>query len=180
MHGVEEHWVRWWCTPWEWAHADWIDVFADHCGLPRDDCAQLLGTRHNAFLHSVGIVPSQPPPPVEALMQWLQLSETQRALSLSLAGRICFGQGNLVGIDDAAQAHEPWCRAVAKALRPGLWLDASVNDARVLLAAWAGELCWSRLRLFWAPDALPAPCADLPDAKLQTVWHSVLWRVKNP
>jgi hypothetical protein len=61
-----------------------------------------------------------------------------------------------------------------------LWLDASVSDARLLLAAWAGEPCWSRLRLSWAPDALPPPGAALPENKLQTLWHSVLWRVTTP
>ncbi len=180
MLSAEEHWIRWWCAPWEWAHADWIDVFADHCGMTREDCTELLGTRHDVFLHSVGVVPSQPPPPVDSLMQWLQLDTTQQQRALSLAGRICFGQGGQASPDDAGQVHEPWCRAVAKALRPGLWLDPSVSDARVLLAAWAGEPCWSRLRLSWAPDALPPPCAELPENKLQTLWQSVLWRVSTP
>ena len=178
MLSVEEHWIRWWCAPWEWAHDDWIDVFADHCRMTREDWVELLGTRHDVFLHSVGVVPSQPPPPVESLMQWLELDETQQQRALSLAGRICFGQRGQASADDAV--HEPWCRAVAKALRPGLWLDASVQDARVLLAAWAGDSCWSRLRLSWAPDTLPPPCPELPENKLQTLWHSVLWRVTTP
>ncbi|HEX8588335.1 type III secretion protein [Pseudomonas sp.] len=180
MRSAEEHWVRWWCAPWEWAHPDWIEVFADHCGVTREDCAELLGTRHNVFLHSVGVAPSQPPPPVDSLMQWLQLGDAQQQQALSLAGRICFGQGQQASRDDAGYVHEPWCRAVAKALRPGVWLDGSVNDARLLLAAWAGESCWSRLRLSWAPDALPPPCAELPENKLQTLWHSVMWRVTTP
>jgi hypothetical protein len=180
MLSAEEHWIRWWCAPWEWAHADWIDVFAAHCGMTREDCAELLPTRHDVFLHSVGVIPGQPPPPVELLAQWLQLGEVQQEQALSLAASICFGQNDHASANDAEPLHEPWCRAVAKALRPGLWLDASVNDARVLLAAWAGESCWSRLRLSWAPDALPSPCAGLPANKLQTLWHSVLWRVTTP
>lgn len=180
MLSAEEHWIRWWCAPWEWAHADWIGVFAHHCGVTREDGTELLGTRHDVFLHSVGVVPSQPPPPVDSMMQWLQLGDAQQQQALSLAGRICFGQGGQASADHAGHVHEPWCRAVAKALRPGLWLDASVSDARVLLAAWAGEPCWSRLRLSWAPDVLPTACAELPENKLQTLWHSVLWRVTTP
>ncbi|MFP3926660.1 type III secretion protein [Pseudomonas sp. W5-36] len=180
MLSAEEHWIRWWCAPWEWAHADWIGVFAHHCGVTREDGTELLGTRHDVFLHSVGVVPSQPPPPVDSMMQWLQLGDAQQQQALSLAGRICFGQGGQASADHAGHVHEPWCRAVAKALRPGLWLDASVSDARVLLAAWAGEPCWSRLRLSWAPDVLPTACAELPENKLQTLWYSVLWRVTTP
>jgi hypothetical protein len=180
MFSAEEHWIRWWCAPWEWAHADWKEVFAHHCGVAREDCAELLITRYDVFLRSVGVAPSQPPPPVDSLMQWLQLDEAQRQRALSLASRICFGPVGKASVEDASHAYEPWCRMVAKALRPGLWLNASVSDARVLLAAWVGEPCWSRLRLLWAPGVLPPPGDEIPLNKLNTLWFSVLWRVVTP
>jgi len=105
-------------------------------------------------------------------VQWLQLSPVQQDHALNLAASICLGR-----VTPGEDAHEIWCRAVAKALRPGAWLAPAVHDPRQLLAAWAGTSCWARLRLSWAPGALPLVPDEMPANKLQTLWQSVLWRV---
>jgi len=179
MHS-EERWIQWWCAPWQWAHPDWMTRFLERSGLPPTDITNLLQVRHGAFLHSAGIEPSQPPPPVDALLQWLALDALRQRQALKLAGRICL-IGSADGEPDSDPGpHETWCRSVAKALRPGTWLDVRVDDPRLLLAAWTGETCWPRLRLSWAPDAVSLTFVELPLKKLQTLWQSVLWRVMTP
>lgn len=174
MHGADERWIQWWCAPWQWAHPGWVEPFVEGLGVPVQDVEPLLRGRHSAFLHSVGITPSQPPAPIKAWVQWLMLNTEQQDRALNLAASICLGRAEH---SEETDPHENWCRAVAKALRPGAWLDPSLNDPRLLLAAWAGQDCWSRLRLSWAPDTLPPSFMPLPANKLQTLWQSVLWRV---
>ncbi|WP_296262359.1 MULTISPECIES: type III secretion protein [unclassified Pseudomonas] len=197
MHDRDARWIQWWCAPWQSAHPSWMALFAERSGLPVVDAQQLLRGRHDAFLQSVGITPSQPPEPPASWVQWLMLNADQQREALTLAGSICLGPAAnrpVLIADDQSRAdrwpeehalrHEAWCRSVAKALRPGVWLAPSINDPRLLLAAWAGEACWSRLRLSWAPDeiqqnAIEPPVAELPPNKLQTLWQSVLWRVTS-
>ncbi|WP_256601510.1 MULTISPECIES: type III secretion protein [unclassified Pseudomonas] len=173
---MDKHWIQWWCAPWHVAHRGWIEPFVEACGWPMAQAHQLLLGRHSAFLSSVGIAPTQPPEPNEGVVQWLRLTDDQRHQALQLAASICLG---LRVPGDGGAADEAWCRAVAKALRPGAWLDPATQDPRALLAAWAGEACWSRLRLSWAPDALQPAFNDLPSNKLQTLWQAVLWRVSR-
>lgn len=174
MAATDARWIQWWCAPWQWAHPGWVERFVEGGGWPLEDVESLLRGRHSAFLASVGIAPSQPPMPVDGVLQWVLLSAEQQDLALRLAASIGFGR-----VVDASEdaAYEPWCRGVAKALRPGAWLEPELCDARVLLAAWAGEACWARLRLRWAPQAVPLSVSDLPGHKLQTLWQAVLWRV---
>ncbi|MFJ3485267.1 type III secretion protein [Pseudomonas sp. NPDC090202] len=176
-----QRWIQWWCAPWQWAHPDWLARFAAASDLSPDLCAGLLCSRHGAFLHSVGIQPAQPPEPVAALLQWLALSAAQQQQALALAGRICLAPLNPAMTDDHGAEHEAWCRSVAKALRPGVWLVPGLNDPRLLLAAWVGEACWSRLRLAWSPEVLAdwpdEALPELPAHKLHTLWQSVLWRI---
>ncbi|WP_341957594.1 type III secretion protein [Pseudomonas sp. RC10] len=174
MADADQRWIQWWCAPWQWAHGDWLARFAEDSGLPTSELSGVLRTRHGAFLHSVGIAPSQPPAPVEPVLQWLTLDPAQQQAALHLAQSICLGR-----VTDESP-HERWCRAVAKALRPGVWLDASVHDPRELLAAWVGEDCWSRLRLNWAPGAVPDAVIEMPVGKLHTLWQSVVWRASTP
>jgi hypothetical protein len=180
MQGAQERWIQWWCAPWEWAHPDWRSRLAERHGLTLHDCDTLLGRHHALFFEHVGIAPSQPPEPVPQLMQWLALDTAQQGQALALAERICLGGAAAPVLDAAVLAHEPWCRAVAKALRPGAWLHPEAADGRRLLAAWAGESCWSRLRLQWTPGTLEAQFVEMPSNKLQTLWQSVLWRIATP
>jgi hypothetical protein len=176
MRSLEERWIHWWCAPWHWAHPVWMARFAEQNGLPQSDADDLVRVRPGAFLQSIGIEPSQPPQPVESLVQWLTLSPEQQQQALKLVGRICLSRSTGIAPDQ----HEVWCRSVAKALRPGAWLHSSHDDPRLLLAVWTGETCWPRLRLTWAPGDLAETFVDLPANKLQTLWQSVLWRVMTP
>lgn len=167
-------WVEWWCAPWHWAHPEWKAKFATLGGLSSGDCNAVARSRHVDFLRNVGIVPSQPPEPVEALLRWLALTPKQREHAFSLVQRVCFAK--------PAQAPSPdledgWCYGLAKAIRPGQWIHPGIEDERVLLGAFVGERCWSRLQLMWAPGEPGQWVNGLPDKKLQTLWQSVLWRV---
>ncbi|TDV67585.1 type III secretion protein [Pseudomonas sp. LP_7_YM] len=187
MPDQTERWIQWWCAPWQWAHPDWMALFAERSGLPALAPQALLCGRHNAFLQTVGITPSQPPEPSASWVQWLMLSADRQRQALNLAGSICLGRAAFRAtgpfaegrVHDDALQHEDWCRSVAKALRPGAWLAPSIDDPRLLLAAWAGEASWSRLRLSWAPDEVQHHVIELPQNKLQTLWQSVLWRVTS-
>ncbi|WP_296187447.1 type III secretion protein [Pseudomonas sp. UBA1879] len=174
MLDADQRWIQWWCAPWQWAHGDWLTRFAEDSRLPLSALSGVLRTRHGLFLHSVGIAPSQPPVPAASVLHWLALDAVQQQYALNLAASICLGRV----IDESP--HERWCRAVAKALRPGAWLDARVQDPRELLAAWVGQDCWSRLRLSWSPDAVPDAVIEMPVGKLHTLWQSVLWRASTP
>lgn len=168
---AEDRWVRWWCNPWDWAHPAWQERFAGSVGLSTRACEALLACRHGVFLQSVGIDPSQPPVAAEPVLRWLQLSAAQRDRALALAQCICFVRTESDGADGQ------WCWAVTKALRPGAWLDPENEDARLVLGAWLGAACWSRLRLAWAPGEVADNPAQVPENKLQTLWQAVLWRV---
>ncbi|WLG46818.1 type III secretion protein [Pseudomonas sp. FP1740] len=180
MQGSDERWIQWWCAPWHWAHPDWKIRFVERCGFSAGDCDAVLSSYHSVFLQYAGIAPSQPPAPVAPLLQWLELDAGRQRQALSLVGRLCLPPHREVVVEDVEAAHEAWCRAVTKALRPGLWLDPDIYDPRLLLAAWVGEVCWSRLRLQWSPDESTLTFIDMPANKLQTIWQSVLWRIATP
>jgi hypothetical protein len=180
MQSDETRWIEWWCAPWAWAHPAWKARFLDLGGLAEDDLIDAPQGRQNAFLHSAHIEPCQPPAPVDAMLQWLLLTADQQQQALHLAARICLTSVGDSDVPSAVSVHESWCRAVARALRPGVWLAPGIDDPRVLLAAWVGEHCWSRLRLSWPPDAVQPAAIDMPSHKVQTLWQSVLWRVSTP
>lgn len=168
---IEEVWTRWWCNPWQWAHPAWQLRFAEQHGLAIQACHSIMNSRHNMFVRSLGIQPSQPPEPFEPLASWIALTPSQRDKALVLATLICFSQTETEGPDGQ------WCRALTKALRPGVWLAPEVVDVRLLLGAWVGREYWSRLRLAWPPGEVDDQPCEAPDNKLQTLWQAILWRV---
>ncbi len=175
---TDTDWANWWCCTWRWMHPGWQpwvrarggQAFAALGGLPR--------SRHADLLRSLGVTPSQPPPPIAEVVHWLSLSAAQRVQALWLVQTICCcaqtGDPHTGSEEDWA-----WCRSVAKALRPGLWLSDRVIDARALLGGWLAPDCWSRLRLDWSPDDALAPAQDVPARKLDALWRAVLWRVSQ-
>ncbi|WP_238936528.1 type III secretion protein [Pseudomonas typographi] len=178
--GSGEQWARWWCEAWKGAHPSWQLRFAEQIGLPLPACERLARCRPEAFLSFAGVLPQQPPEPNANALHWLALEASQRQLALALVGRICAPGHAEHGPTDE---HGPWCRSVAKALRPGLWLGEGGADARVLLGAWLGPHCWARLRLCWPAqpggggvEAAMAFSAQV-HSRLQTLWPAVLWRV---
>ncbi|MEO4017655.1 type III secretion protein [Pseudomonas rossensis] len=175
---MTEAWVEWWCCSWRWAHPEWQAQLSTVAGLGAGNWGAIAHSRHADLLRSIAIDPSQPPAICEDLMRWLALSPLQKDTALSLAGRVCFSSRHSAPLSN--ESHDLWCQRFAKALRPGLWLDPGVEDERLLLGAWLGEVCWSRLRLTWAPGEVGEPLAHLPSSKLQTLWQAVLWRVTTP
>ncbi|WP_297844564.1 type III secretion protein [Pseudomonas sp.] len=170
-------WVRWWCCTWHWAHPDWQTQFASGPGEDMHRYDAVARSQHNRFLLSVGISPGQPPPPNNDVLQWLALTEQQQQEALALIQMICFSRTPSPSVD--AVSHEQWCRRVAKALRPGVWLSPTVVDVRELLGAWLGDAYWSRLRLAWPPGVVDETPSHAPVNKLNTLWQAVLWRVTN-
>lgn len=163
-------WVRWWCAAWQNAHPDWQAQAA-----LVQQAASCPHSRHALLSQAHGIVATQPPPPHQGLLQWLDLAESQRQRALQLARQICAA----APCEQTAtqDADSDWCRSLGKALRPGLWLPTTALDPRLLLGAWAGPLCWSRLCLQWPPEALDTPPQELPAKRLDTLWSAILWRV---
>ncbi|POQ05791.1 type III secretion protein [Pseudomonas syringae pv. avii] len=168
---AEDHWVHWWCNPWQWAHSQWHDRFASARGLSVSDCDALMASRHGVFLQSLGIDPAQPPAPAEPVLRWLALTPSQREQAISLAQCICFSRNESDGPDGQ------WCWGLTKALRPGVWLEFEHEDARLLLGAWLGPQYWSRLRLEWPPNEVPDTPGKAPENKLQALWQAIMWRV---
>ncbi|SEP66086.1 hypothetical protein SAMN03159444_00334 [Pseudomonas sp. NFACC02] len=180
MSDSEARWIQWWCAPWQWAHPAWKAPFLALVGAAEDDLMDAPQGLQTAFLHSAQIEPCQPPTPVNAVLQWLALPADQQHQALELAARICLTSVGDGKTQSPTSVYEGWCRAVAKALRPGVWLDPAIDDPRLLLAAWVGEDCWSRLRLSWPPQAVQPAVTNMPSNKLHTLWQSVLWRVTTP
>lgn len=171
-------WVSWWCCTWHWAHPAWQAQMLSDQGLEADACAAVARSRQADLLASLGIIPSQPPAPDADVLLWLSLSAEQRQQALSLAQSICCAP--IRAETTVTARHDPWCRSLAKALRPGLWANPQATDMRPLLGAWLGPAVWSRLRLSWAPGDVQEPATDLPPNKLDTLWRAVLWRVQAP
>ncbi|MGY2289753.1 type III secretion protein [Pseudomonas sp. SDO528_S397] len=172
---TDTDWINWWCCTWRWMHPGWQARLLAEQGVPLEAFMAVSRSRHGELLHCLGITPSQPPEPVADVMQWLSLSDAQREQALTLVQAICF----TVDADTQAQTgeHWSWCRSLAKALRPGLWLAGEVTDARAMLGPWLGESCWSRLRLAWSPEDNVALALNLPARKLDALWRAVLWKV---
>jgi hypothetical protein len=175
-------WVQWWCTPWEDAHASWQHGFAEQAGLTLHASEHWARRCPDAFMAFAGVYPPQPPAPEPQALQWLALAPAQRELALALVTQICAGQPSGHADDSLAPAHVPWCRSLAKALRPGLWLGDDPAQAPALLGAWLGPHYWARLRLAWPMPSARLAMATLTSsplalARLNTLWPAVLWRV---
>nr|WP_241667658.1 type III secretion protein [Pseudomonas caspiana] len=171
-------WVNWWCGTWHWAHPGWHAQMLSAQGLEAGACDAVARSRQADLLASLGVVPSQPPVLDANVVLWLSLNTEQRQQALVLAKSICCAA---VGAEATVSVrHDLWCRSLAKALRPGLWLDPQATDMRPLLGAWLGPMFWPRLRLGWAPGDVGELATDLPPNKLETLWRAVLWRVSTP
>ncbi|WP_223536958.1 type III secretion protein [Pseudomonas sp. GL-B-16] len=180
QHASVQSWVRWWCDAWQGAHGSWRSGFAEHAGLALSVCEQVAQRQPETFMRFAGMMAPQPPAPDTNTLQWLALQPSQRQLALAMVEHICTpGRAGLDPID----GHAPWCRSLAKALRPGLWLQSREPGAQLgvcLLEHWIGPHCWARLRLCW--PVRPTQAWDITlsasaSGKLHTLWSAVLWRV---
>ncbi|MEI7219629.1 type III secretion protein [Pectobacterium carotovorum] len=139
-----------------------------------------------------------PPDPLASLMQIGTLDTAQRETVLRLMARVCQPVRN----PDRSDAEGIWCERLAKALRPGLWLQSAVTfsvssslassaagyqDALTLLRIRYGETCWPRLRLLfprdWPGDGehpCDTPTMSLPAARLNALCDALIWKASTP
>lgn len=173
MEGLAEHWIRWWYAAGGPAQPEWcVEPAASHQ-------AMLLSapiSRHEYIAVSRAVQLPQPPEPHQGLMQWIGLPEPNRSLTLRLVEGVC-GPWQLPA--EFETGHDSWCRSLAKALRPGLWLPSDKVDARLLLGAWIGPQRWARTKLLWPMTTLGMPPQGLPSNRLDALWSAVLWRVSR-
>ncbi|WP_437883143.1 type III secretion protein [Pseudomonas sp. LRF_L74] len=169
MSRQAEQWIEWWFQAGEQAHPGWSHGAANEVawldGLPV--------SRRAARACPEGAL-MQPPAPDEAVLSWVALDHRRRELALALVGDICLPAAPW---HERREPYAGWCRSIGKALRPGLWLGEPVHDPRMLLGAWVGAQCWSRVKLQWSPEGLGSPPAGLPMNRLKALWGAVLWRV---
>ncbi|WP_437216891.1 type III secretion protein [Pectobacterium sp. LFLA-215] len=157
-----------------------------------------------AQLHRHFSLPQRlPPDPFSSLMhvslmQIGALDTAQRETVLRLMARVCQPTRH-VERDDAEGI---WCERLAKALRPGLWLPASITfstsspsmplivgyqDALLLLRTRYGDACWPHLRLLFPRDGYrdgencdPVPTVSVPVARLNALCDALIWKASVP
>ncbi|WP_264085447.1 serine kinase [Dickeya chrysanthemi] len=184
MHSASDvhdalHWIQWWCYGClRQADASWLTTVA----FSEDDLA-LAPVHHTAMRHRLGIVETAPPPPESALLQLGQLNAEQRRQVLALIAAVCRETEG-----EQPDALAIWCRRLAKALRPGLWLPSSLafgqrreQDALVILRSRFPASCWSRLQLLYPRDgcdgAAETPAEALPASRIASLCDAIIWKV---
>lgn len=173
MDGAAESWVHWWFAAGDLQNPQW----GSGSGRGYDDIARFPPTsRHELIAASRNVLLQQPPEPHEGLLCWVGLCEVKQELALRLVEDICASQQ---ATSQCPTAHGNWCRSLAKALRPGLWVPPVQVDARLLLGAWIGAERWARAKLQWPEADLGMPPPGLPGKRLDALWSAVLWRVSQ-
>lgn len=177
-------WVRWWaglCIL--QAAPDWDEQHFFTPQIPR--LRQFIHVNPAEVGRYFDLPAQLPPEPEPSLMRLGALSADGRAQVLRLMAVVCRPAGTTPEIS-AEQVI--WCRRLAKALRPGLWLPASCSfsdaaDALSLLRVRYGELCWPRLRLLY-PRALTDRCPlckqSLPAGRLKALCDALIWKASAP
>ncbi|MCX8957612.1 type III secretion system protein [Erwinia psidii] len=175
-------WLRWWCID-SWLAADEQWRQAAFYQLDDTRLAALAQTHHPMICQQLQLT-TRLSPVDEELLNWLEITAEQRQLALSLAAEVCWrgSTGETLSPDQ-----QRWCRRVAQAMRPGLWLtDAEglpVSDGDTnglwLLRQRAGPDCWGRLRLAFPQEKVLAveqltQLSAFP-SRLLPLWQAVFW-----
>ena len=178
-------WLTFWYTPWRNMDASWLAELTEHHDLiATSQCLDAMtpqGLRAKFALNS-----SHAPSPDNTLISWLQVDEHQRQRACYLASEIALrGSAN----ERLSPSDTEWCRHIAKALRPNVWLPAEMmsNHQDILglwlLKQWVADDIWQRLRL-WLPYSQIGKLnqladATLPELRIQPLWHSIVWRINS-
>ncbi|SDH58526.1 hypothetical protein SAMN05216588_105305 [Pseudomonas flavescens] len=173
MDGLTAGWIRWWYAAGDPASAGWNVCSGGELAAL---AFRAPISRHACIADSRAVQLAQPPEPHQGLLRWIGLSHAEQLFTLHLVEGIC-APSRPGGALSSADEH--WCRSLAKALRPGLWLPAGTVDARLLLGAWVGPQRWARARLQWPSVALDGLPQGLPGNRLDALWSAVLWRVSQ-
>lgn len=174
-------WLRWWCID-SWLTADSSWRQAAFYQLDDERLAALARTHHALICQQLRLDVTVSPVD-SGLLAWLDLTAEQRQLALRLAAEVCWR--------DSTQAlllpeQQRWCRRIAQAMRPGLWLTEAeglpVTDGDInglwLLSLRAGS-AWPRLRLACCAQKVHAaerlPQASVFPPRLLPLWQAVFW-----
>ncbi|SLM63266.1 MULTISPECIES: serine kinase [Dickeya] len=173
-------WYRWWCYGClQQAHSSW------HSGRYHHREMALAAVHHAALCHRLGITPTLPPAPQPALRQLAQLNEPQRDRVLMLMATVCREGG--YPLPDALSL---WCRRLAKALRPGLWLPAALRfdqqlrqDALAILHCRFPASCGSRLQLLYPREEGRAVIGswrdNVPQSRVSALCDAIIWKAAD-
>lgn len=169
-----EQWLHWWARPWHWADPSWAAVAAER-NIKDAQFAQLSALYPDRLGVIFGVHPCTPPLP-DPLIAGLLHGPSARDAALAVVDHLCSSRASRLLPDEALK---PWCRSVAKALRPGSWLATTTVDPLQLLAQWRSAEQWARLRLLWPRDVVreihPFPSTD--PKRLDILWRAALHRV---
>lgn len=177
-------WLRWWCID-SWLAADTSWRQAGFYQLDDIRLATLARTHHPMICQQLQL--GSTVEPVDAdMLAWLDLTTAQQQRALCLAAEVCWRDSTRAMLLPDQQR---WCRRIAQAMRPGLWLTEAeslpVDDGDInglwLLSLRAGPACWARLRLSFSAEKVRAmeqlPQADLFPPRLLPLWQAVFWSV---
>lgn len=176
-------WARWWaygCVL-EADHSWQVDVAL---AGGRAALERLAPLQHRLLRARWGLTEGLPEFPSEALWQLVALTPPQRIWALELIAAVCRSP-------DQALPSEPslWCRRLAKALRPGLWLPDNLNftvrrqsDALCLLRHCLSAAAWPRVRLLfprsWIAGVEVAPAVALPASRVNVLCDAAIWKAR--
>ncbi|WP_214349792.1 hypothetical protein [Pseudomonas congelans] len=171
---LAHYWLQWWLRPWQWADPSWSSVLGER-QLSNDQFVLLSSLHPDHLGTAFGVQASSPVLPDALIVGLIQASE-QRETVLAVVEHLCTARATRPLPNDDLR---PWCRSIAKALRPGSWLPDEHIEPLQLLAQWCGEQQWQRLRLLW-PRAMamavePQPCNE--PRRLDMLWRAALQRV---
>lgn len=174
-------WSRWWCYDClRQADPSWWDesVFSE-------EQMALAPVHHTAMRRYLGVGEAFPPAPEVTLLQLGQLDVAQRRQVLLLMAAVCRETAG-----ELPEALAVWCRRLAKALRPGLWLPPSLafdrqreRDALVVLRCRFPPACWSRLQLLYPRDwrdSAGQPLSEaLPASRIASLCDAIIWKAAD-
>ncbi|WP_407316475.1 hypothetical protein [Pseudomonas sp. nanlin1] len=172
---LAQYWLQWWARPWQWADPSWSAALVEQ-QLSDGQFAQLSALYPERIAPAFAVQPCAPALPDPLIAGLIQLSG-QREAVLAVVEHLCTARAKRALADESLR---PWCRSVAKALRPGSWLPDEGLEPLQLLALWRGEQEWQRLRLLWPRDAALAVNPSLPCSeplRLDRLWRAALQRV---
>jgi hypothetical protein len=171
---LAQQWLQWWARPWQWADPSWSEVISER-HLSDAQFAWLSAVHPDRLGAAFGVHASSPSRPDPMIVSLLEAGEHRESL-LAVVEHLCTARATRQLPDENLR---PWCRSVAKALRPGSWLPDEPVDPLQLLAQWRGEAQWQRLRLLWpravATTINASPCAE--PKRLDMLWRAALQRI---
>ncbi|MGM3175393.1 serine kinase [Dickeya lacustris] len=179
-------WSRWWCYGClQQADKSWCD------GRIAERDMALAALQHAALCRRLNLPATLPPAPQPALLQLAQLNARQRERVLILIASVC-----RESVYPLPEALTLWCRRLAKALRPGMWLPAALNvtplprqAALAILSCRFPEICGSRLQLLYPCEMGYPREAQQPDmaswrdsvplGRVSALCDAIIWKAAD-